>query len=570
VVDGLRKLGAFGIKIPKKYEGLGFSQQEYQNAMELVGSFCGNLTALLSAHQSIGVPQPVKMFGTEEQKQNYLPRCAKGAISAFALTETGVGSDPARLSTTAELSEDGTEWILNGEKLWCTNVLLAEVLVVMARNPTTHKISCFIVEMDTPGVRIEHRCHFMGLKALANGVVSFSQVRIPRENLVGGEGKGLKIALVTLNTGRLTIPSGVTGGAKIGLELCRKWSNARQQWGHPIGKHEAIGHLLADMAADTFAMETIAELTAEMADRGGYDIRLEAAAAKEWNTTACWNLVDDVMQIRSGRGYETEWSLEARGEAGVGVERMMRDSRINRIFEGSSEIMHLFMAREAVDKHLHVAGDMIDPKKGMGAKLAALPSIGAFYAWWYPTRWLGWAQWPKYSEFGRLAGHLRFVDRGSRKLARQIFHGMMRFQAKMQRKQAFLFRCVDIAMELFAIAAVCARAQALHEAGDPSAKRAMVLADLFAKNSKRKTKQLFRDLWSNDDAFKYSVGQQVLKGEMEWLEEGSIGLGLSVEDLTPVSVEDKMAAGEIGGTVPIKAEQDEVKAEEAKPEPVKV
>jgi alkylation response protein AidB-like acyl-CoA dehydrogenase len=523
VVNGLKRLGAFGMKIPTEYGGLGLSQVEYGRVMELLGSYDGNISALLSAHQSIGVPQPIKIFGTTDQKQRFLPRCAAGAISAFALTEDGVGSDPAQLATTAELTPDGTAYVINGEKLWCTNGTIAELIVVMARHPNSKKISAFVVEASSPGVSVLHRCRFMGLKALANAVLSFKNVRVPRENLIGAEGQGLKIALVTLNTGRLALPAGTTGVAKVALETCREWAGERVQWGQPIGKHEAIAHKIADMAANGFAMESISDLASRMADRGGYDIRLEAAAAKEWNTVTGWQIVDETIQVRGGRGYETEQSLAERGETPYPVERAMRDYRINLIFEGSSEIMHLFMAREAVDKHLQVAGKMIDPDKGFGAKLAALPKIALFYAGWYPTRWIGWGRWPRYGRFKGLATHLRFAERATRKLAREIFHGMLVHKAKLQRRQAFLFRTVDVAMEIFAMAACISRVRTMREEHHPHAAEAAALADLFCHNARRKIRRLFGELWRNDDLLKYRVGQSVLKGEHLWFEVDTMG-----------------------------------------------
>jgi alkylation response protein AidB-like acyl-CoA dehydrogenase len=520
VIDGLRKLGAFGMKIPTAYGGLGFTNTEYNRVMALLGSWDGNIAALLSAHQSIGVPQPLKLFGTEEQKKKFLPRCAAGEISAFALTEIDVGSDPARMSTTAVKTEDGTAYVLNGTKLWCTNGTLAKLLVVMATDPKSKKISAFVVETDTAGVTVEHRCHFMGLRALANAVISFKDVRVPAENLIGAEGRGLKIALTTLNDGRLSIPNTSVGTAKSCLAIVRKWAAERVQWGRAVGKHEAVAHMIADMAARTFAMESVANLATEMSDHKGYDIRLEAAAAKEWNTFRTWEIVDDTMQIRGGRGYETEASLAARGEVPIGVERMMRDYRINKIFEGSTEIMHLFMAREMVDKHLQVAGDLIDPGKGFGAKLGALPKMAAFYSWWYPTRWFGWGFWPRFASFGPLAGHLRFVDRAARRLARASFHGMLVYQAKLQNKQAFLFRLVDIANELFAMAASISRAEALRATGAPQAAEARDLALQFCRGARRRIRSLFGDLWSNDDDQRYRTAADVLKGRHAWMETG--------------------------------------------------
>ncbi len=525
VIQGLRDLGAFGIKIPREYGGLGLSQLSYMKAIELVSSVDGSLTALLSAHQSIGVPQPLKMFGTDAQKKKYFPRLAKGAISAFALTEHGVGSDPAAMETNAILSDDGDAWILNGEKLWCTNGTKAELLVVMARTPSKSvkgkekkQITAFIVEADWPGVEVVHRCHFMGLKALYNGVIRFTNVRVPKENVLWGEGKGLKLALITLNTGRLTLPISSVAAGKRCLEISRRWAAERVQWGRPIGQHDAIAQKIGSMAANTLAMEAVAELCGAMAERGGYDIRLEAAIAKLYNSEAGWQIIDDTLQIRGGRGYETADSLRARGEAPVPVERIMRDFRINLIFEGSSEIMHLFIAREAVDKHLQVAGDVVMPGKTAKERLAGLARSAGFYGWWYPTRWLGWSLWPRYAEFGKLAKHVRFVERSCRRLARSVFHSMIRFGPKLELRQAVLFRLVDVAGELFAMAATCARAQKLYQRDRTTGARAVKLADLFCRQARRRVRSKFNGLRRNEDVPTFKFAQEILAGEHRWLE----------------------------------------------------
>jgi alkylation response protein AidB-like acyl-CoA dehydrogenase len=530
VIQGLRELGAFGIKIPREYGGLGLSQLSYMKAIELVSSVDGSLTALLSAHQSIGVPQPLKMFGTDAQKKKYLPRLAKGAISAFALTEPGVGSDPATMETMAVPSEDGG-WTLNGEKLWCTNGTKAELMVVMARTPSKvvrgkekRQITAFIVEADWPGVEVAHRCHFMGLKAIYNGVMRFTNVRVPKENVLWGEGKGLKLALITLNTGRLTLPISAVAAGKRCLEISRKWADERVQWGRKIGQHDAIAQKIGTMAANTLAMEAVAELCGAMAERGGYDIRLEAAIAKLYNSEVGWRIIDDTVQIRGGRGYETADSLRARGEKPVPVERIMRDFRINLIFEGSSEIMHLFIAREALDKHLEVAGDVVLPGKTFGERVRGVGRALLFYARWLPGRWLGWGRWPRYAAFGPLARHIRFVNRGSRRLALRIFYSMLRFGPKLELRQSVLFRLVDVGAELFAMAATCARALWLLQHEPASGERAIRLADVFCRQARGRVRSKFRGLWRNEDVPTYRLAQEVLAGEHRWLERGMVEL----------------------------------------------
>lgn len=514
VFSKLAALGAFGIKIPKEYGGLGLSQTDYCRAAMLLGSVCGNLTALISAHQSIGLPQPLLMFGTDEQKRKFLPPVAKGMISAFALTEREVGSDPARMTTKAEPTPDGAHFVINGEKLWCTNGVKAGVIVVMARTPSSDgkgRITAFIVPTDTPGVEVVRRCHFMGLRALYNGVIRFTDVKVPRENIVLAEGKGLRVALSTLNTGRLTLPAACAGLAERCVITSAKWAKERTQWGAPIGKHAAIADKLARMASQTFAMRAMVLYAASLVDRDKKaDIRLEAAMCKMWAAERAWAIVDDTLQIRGGRGYETADSLRARGEDPAAVERWMRDCRINLIFEGSSEIMRLFIAREALDPHLKAGGPVMDSRLPWGKRLGAAMRAGGFYGFWYPKLWNPFAC--GFSGIDpRLAPHGRYVKRAARRLARSLFHAMAANGPKLEREQVLLGRFVDIGTELFAISAACAHADRI-KSEQPDA---VDLADHFASDARLKIERLFREIGDNRDHAGYKIAQRVTAGEFD-------------------------------------------------------
>ena len=526
-IKGLSDLGVFGMKIPKEYGGLGLSMLHYGRALMLIGSVHPSMGALVSAHMSIGVPEPVKMFGTDEQKREYLTRCADGAITAFLLTEPDVGSDPARMGSTARLSDDGKEYILDGVKLWTTNGVIAELVVVMATVPKHEGgrggISAFVVETSAEGVTVENRNVFMGLKGIENGVTRFNGVRVPVENRLGKEGEGLKIALTTLNTGRLSIPAMCAGAGKFSLKIAREWSAERVQWGRPVGKHEAVGTKIAFLAATTFAVEAVFELSAELSDAGSKDIRIEAALAKLWASEMAYTMVDELIQIRGGRGYETADSLAARGERAVPAEQMLRDMRINRIFEGSTEIMHLLIAREAVDTHLKAAGALADVDAKAGAKAKAALKASGFYARWLPKLMAGKGIAPgAYNEFGPLAKHLRFVERRSRKLARQTFYAMGRWQAKMEYKQVFLGRIVDIGAELFAMAASCSRAEMIRQEDPERGKAAYELAEAFCIQSRLRIEEAFGRLWNNSDSVDRPLSDRVLDGRYSWLETGVI------------------------------------------------
>ncbi|MBN3930968.1 acyl-CoA dehydrogenase family protein [Streptomyces verrucosisporus] len=529
VVKGLKELGALGMKIGPEYGGLGLSQLHYNRALALAGSASPAVGALLSAHQSIGVPQPLKMFGTEEQKKAFLPRCARGDISAFLLTEPDVGSDPARLATTAV--PDGDAYVLDGVKLWTTNGVVADLLVVMARVPASegHKggITAFVVEADSEGITVENRNAFMGLRGIENGVTRFHRVRVPAANRIGPEGAGLKIALTTLNTGRLSLPAMCAGAGKWCLKIAREWSAAREQWGKPIARHEAVGSKISFIAATTFALEAVLDLASQMADDDRNDIRIEAALAKLYGSEMAYEMADELVQIRGGRGFETADSLAARGERGVPAEQMLRDLRINRIFEGSTEIMHLLIAREAVDAHLSVAGDLVDPDKTLTDKGRAAVRAGGFYARWLPRLVAGPGQLPiSYREFHPaghpdLAAHLRYVERASRRLARATFLGMSRWQAKLEGKQGFLGRIVDIGAELFAMSAACVRAEMLRARGE-NGRAAYQLADAFCRQARLRAEELFGRLWDNTDDIDRKVVRGVLGGAYAWLEEGVV------------------------------------------------
>lgn len=544
---GLAELGVFGMKIPIEYGGLGLNLSYYGRALAILGSVHPAFGALVSAHQSIGVPEPVKVFGTAEQKQKYLPRCAAGAVTAFLLTEPDVGSDPARMGCLAVPSEDGSEYILDGVKLWTTNGVIAELVVVMALVPSrgpdaagrkTGGITAFVVEADSPGITVEHRNEFMGLRGIENGVTRFHQVRVPAENRLGREGQGLKIALTTLNTGRLSIPAMAAGAAKWSLKIAREWSVARTQWGLPVGQHEAVGKKLAFMAATTFALEAVFELSAALADAGMKDVRIEAALAKLWSSEFSYKCADELVQIRGGRGYETAASLAARGERAVPAEQLLRDLRINRIFEGSTEIMHLLIAREAVDAHLAAAGDLASTTATLAEKGKAAMGASGFYAKWLPQLVVGKGLDPRsYNDFGPLAKHLRFVERESRKLARQTFYAMGRWQGKLEYKQAFLGRIVDIGAELFAISACCARVEMLRLKDPNQGRSALKLADAFAWQSRLRVEALFSELWHNTDDADKSLAEELLAGNFSWLEEGvldpSEGTGPWIADASP-------------------------------------
>ena len=343
----------------------------------------------------------------------------------------------------------------------------------------------------------------MGLKALYNGVVLFEDVVVPKENVVLAEGKGMRVALNTLNIGRLTLPAICVGASKECLRTMRQWTATRSQWGQAIGKHQALADKLARMAADTYAMQAMVELCANLVDRKNCDIRVESAMAKMWGTEAYWTIIDNSMQMKGGRAYETDESKEQRGEERDGIERMFRDSRVNLIFEGSSEIMRLILAREALDPHLKIAGDVVNSKLPWSKRIKAAVKAGLHYAWWYPKQWI-----PTYHP----NKHSRYVRNTSKKLARTLFHSMIRYGPGLDKQQLLLGRLTEIGTELFVM--MCALLKS--EYSDDKDEKELV--DVIVRNGKIKIKEKFAAIRNNNDKRNYKLGRKVLDGDYKKIE----------------------------------------------------
>jgi hypothetical protein len=363
----------------------------------------------------------------------------------------------------------------------------------------------------------------MGLHGIENSQTRYTDAYVPAENVIGREGLGLKIALATLNTGRLALPAICAGVSKWATKVAREFASQRVQWGKPIGEHDEVAQRIAFIAATAFGLEAMLDVASRLADEKRNDVRIEAAIAKLYGSEMGWRVVDELMQVCGGRGYETAESLQARGLRGVPVEQVMRDMRVNRIFEGSTEIMHLIIAREAMDQHLHVAGDLMEPDLPIDRKAKALGRAGAFYANWYPRLAVGRGQVPQsYASYGELAGQMRFVERASRKLARSTFYAMARWQAGTEDHGAFLGRIVDIGAELFAISAAVVYTQTQMREHPERAAETQELAGAFCNQAQHRTERLFHELWSNADAANHHLALDVLGGRHAWLEEGII------------------------------------------------
>ncbi|MGH7208577.1 MAG: acyl-CoA dehydrogenase family protein, partial [Nitrospiraceae bacterium] len=374
VLKGLFALGAFGMKIPKEYGGLGFSYTNYGRALMLMASWSNILALTVAVPQSIGIAMPLLLFGSEEQKRKYLPIVAREAISAFALTESLTGSDAANIQAEAVLDSSGTVFVVNGEKLWCTNGSIARYVTLVARVPAKRvqhngRIvwvpvpkgmgaddqvhTAFILDMETPGVWVRQRCQFEGCRGIENAYMTFTDVRIPAANVIGEVGRGLKYALTILNVGRaISIPAICLGMAKQAWQPTLDQANTRLTFQKPLSERQTQRMRLGRMAVNLFTMEALASSVWRMADQHSYDVRIEAAIAKIFCSENTIKFLRDAQIIFGGMGYETADSKRVRGEPAFGIEQLIRDVEMYRIGEGATDILRPFVAREGLSPHL--------------------------------------------------------------------------------------------------------------------------------------------------------------------------------------------------------------------------
>ncbi|WP_411075707.1 acyl-CoA dehydrogenase family protein [Streptomyces sp. cmx-4-7] len=497
VIERLKDLGAMSIKLPTRWGGQGLSNLCYLRALMIVNSVHASLGELLAAHQAIGLIQPLLLFGTPRQQDAFLPRCVRG-ISAFALTEPETGNGLERLRTTAVLDPVRGTYTLNGTKLWTTNGVIADLLVVMADVPATASTkggtSVFVVDADAPGVGVEHRSTFLGLRGLENGVIRLRDVVVPADHRIGEEGDGLEVALAAQDTGRLSLPAVSAASAKWSLRIAREWACARLQQGHPIGRLEPVAAKVASIGATAFALEAVVEVTARNAERDVCDTRFDAELAKLFAAEHSWRIADELLQLRGGRGYETASSAAARGERGVPVERHARDVRIGRIFDGSTEALRHFLA-DAVLLRRAEEGPAVRPDAAPEEAGAAPRTV--------------------------LDDHRDRALRAAERLA-SLTDRLHADPTARRSRQRGLGRLVDIAAELYAVGASCAYAEALR-AHEPGSVR---LADVFCRQALQRVEHLFARFDRNTDADDLALAQEVFEAGHLWLEDGVIDTSL--------------------------------------------
>jgi len=491
VIDGLGRVGVLGTTAPVEFGGRGFMQMANCQVLEEIGSRCASTSVFVNAHHSIGI-RALLLFGTHEQKQKWLPKLVTGEqLGAFALTEKEAGSDAANVQMQARPSPDGSHFILNGEKRYITNAAIAHVLTVMARTPVPDSdktaITAFLVTPDMPGFTIlEARMPKMGIRGTATGRFALRDVKVPKENILGPPGKGLKIALTVLDFGRTTFGACCTGAAKTCLRLAVEHANTRKQFNKTLGEFHLVKKKIARIAADAYAMEAMTTITASLIDRGLEDYMIETAMLKVFTTERLWEAINEAFQIYGGSAYFVDLPLE----------RMVRDARINQIGEGSNEVLTSFIAlvgmRGPGMEFKEIYDTMLKPSRGLGkAWTAGMHRLGAAVR--IPDVPVRSAELRSFAnQLGRLIWRFNIA----------VNRALIAYREPILDLQLIQERIAGAAMDLFASTCVLSRwdaeLQFARRNGD-SAPQTNHAADLFLRQSFRRIRRFLSDLNDNDD-----------------------------------------------------------------------
>jgi len=547
VFKGLFDLGAFGMKIPKEYGGLGFSYTNYGRVLTLIASWSNIVSLTVAVPQSIGIAMPILLFGNEDQKKKFLPRVAREEISAFALTEPTTGSDAANIQTEAMLNSTGTHFIVNGEKLWCTNGPIASLVTLIARVPAKKVYrdgrsgwipvpdgkeserrvhTAFILEMNTPGVTIRHRCQFEGCRGIENAHMTFTDVRIPVDNVIGQIGDGLKYAFAILNVGRaISVPALCLGMAKQAWQPTLDRANSRVTFQKPIGERHTQMARAGHMAATLFSMEALSSLVWHMADQKTYDIRMEAAIAKISCSEKTIQFLKNAQIIFGGMGYETADSKRARGEPAFPIEQLVRDIEMARIVEGATDVLRPFVAREALNPHLERAAKYLDDTISGGERTREFINLIKGYL---PRYWEQWKRKPlpprQAMQHPQVRHQLRYAEQASRRLARTILYILARHREALRDDQGRQNRIEAVGEEILTIAATVLYAESQDR--NHGEHNVWDLANEVFQTARKRIDRLIPEIIHNDDKSRVVVGKRALLGQYPFLTRGVIQRGL--------------------------------------------
>ncbi len=546
-LTSLFQLGAFGMKIPKEFGGLGFSYTNYGRVLTVIASWSNILSLTVAVPQSIGIAMPILLFGNQDQKQKFLPLVAREEISAFALTEPMTGSDAANIQTEAVLDPSGTHFVVNGEKLWCTNGSIARFITLVARVPAKRAHhegrlawhatpggteaedrvhTAFILDMTTPGVEVRQRCQFAGCRGIENAHIVLRNAHIPRENVIGDIGKGLRYALTILNVGRaISIPAICLGMAKQAWQPTLDRTNTRVTFKRPLSERQTQAMRVGRMAANLFAMEALASLVWRMADQKTYDIRIEAAIAKIFCSEQTIHFLKDAQTIFGGMGYETADSKRLRGEPAFIMEQLVRDAEMYRIGEGATDVLRPFVAREGLNPHLERGRTYFEEERKAGRRAIEFLKLIRYYVPWYLRQWKRQPLPPRAeARHARVRPKLLFVERAGRRLARAILYAMAIHREGLRDDQGRQNRIEMVGEDLLTVAATALHAEALervHGHGE-----AWDLADEFSRHATQRIQANIAQIVRNDDPIPTAVGRRALRGDYAPLTRGTIQRGL--------------------------------------------